>query len=535
MKNLLCPLLALFMILSVFSCTSADNSSDNGKSGIDISKYSLVRPDSYSGTMSAAVKSLHQKITALTGCEIELTTDWVDRGQEIDQSKYEILVGKTNRDASAELIDILKNEETEHSYAVQFTENKIVIAGSDDESTILAIKHFISELESRSDGSSTIAFDSSYCFVDGANGDMSVFSNLSVLTYELTSIIYGPSKSNRNVELTYARILMLEHNGDKNGTLLATAESLDEDCYIIHQSTDGGENWEIISRVKAGSFGGVASWQPMIYELPVESCSMPSGTLLLAGCVRNNTSNMCIWRSYDQGKTWEEMSNVTASNGNGGVWEPFLICDEDTGNLVCFYSTENDSAHSQKLVCKVSKDGKKWGREIDVVASNTQHHRPGMITVTRLGNGQYFATYEMVGLDGTNYFKISDSLTEWDNPSDIGTQIRSSDGELSFGTPYCTWTKAGGSKGTIIMSGKFGKDGKDCGLFLSFNYGKSWTYLENPMHYTNTEGTSAHRFGYSPCFYSASDGTVYYVNCVDTEARDFSTRADMKLTVIKIR
>ena len=527
MKKILCLALVLITALSLFSCKAEKQTE---KTGIDISKYTIVHPDSCSGTIKTAVKSVQKQISTSGGCELEIKTD----SEQSDKASYEILVGKTNRADSQEVINTLKDQGTKHSYAVRFTDKSIVIAGSDDESTLLAIKHFISELEVRGCSGTKLNFDKDYCHIDGLNGDIIAFSNLSVLTYELTSTIYGPTKGNRSVELTYARILMLEHNGEKNGTLLATAEGLDEDCYIIHQSTDGGKSWSILSRVKAGKSGGTANWQPMIYELPMQSCGMPEGTLLLAGCLRNNTSNMFIWRSYDQGMTWEEMGNVAASNGNGGLWEPFLICDEN-GQLVCFYSSENDSAHSQKLVCKVSKDGKKWGKEIDVVASSNSGHRPGMITVTRMGNGQYLATYEMVGHDGTNYYKISDSLTEWKNPSDIGTQIKTPDGKTSHGTPYCTWSSAGGSKGTLIMSGKFGPGGQDDGLFLSFNYGKTWNYVENPMPYTNTEGTSAHRFGYSPCFYAASDGTIYYVNCVDTEAKDISQKADMKLTVIKIR
>lgn len=529
MKKLLCILLALCASVSLFSCQSPAPSAD-GK--IDISKYSIVRPDNCSSTVSSAATTLKKSIADATGCELEIVTDWVERGTEVDESGFEILIGKTNRSASADAVDLLKAESTEHSYTVRFTENKIVLVGNDDESTLLAIKSFIDLIESVSDGSPSLSLDKDYCFTDGTDSDIVCFSNLALFTLEQPTTIYGPTKSNRNVELTYARILMLEHSGENNGTLLATAESLDEECYIIHRSTDGGSTWEIISRVRAGKFGGVSNWQPMIYELPCEVDGMPEGTLLLAGCTRSFTSAMTVWKSTDGGVSWEEHSTVATSNGKGGLWEPFLICDED-GTLLCFYSSENDTAHSQKLVFKEYKGGGKWKSEVDVVASPTQHHRPGMITIARLGNGKYIATYEMVGLDGTNYYKITDSLTDW-NAADIGKQIRTSDGKTSHGTPYCAWSPAGSSKGTLIMSGKFEPNGQDCGLFISFNYGKSWEYLENPMPYTNTEGSSEHRFGYSPGFYAASDGTIYYVNCVDTEERAYSSRADMKLTVIRI-
>jgi hypothetical protein len=67
-------------------------------------------------------------------------------------------------------------------------------------------------------------------------------------------------------------------------------------------------------------------------------------------------------------------------------------------------------------------------------------------------------------------------------------------------------------------------------LFVSTDYGKTWEVISNPLPYTKTDD---HRMAYSPGFALGSDGTVYYVNDVNTEST-YSKRADLKLAVLKI-
>ena len=147
---------------------------------------------------------------------------------------------------------------------------------------------------------------------------------------------------------TYGRIMKLEHSGEHNGELYATSQWAGR-CFPVIRSTDDGSTWEVISEVyEQFSDDLIANWQPHVFELPCRVGEMPEGTLLLAGCSHDrvpethkvSVTKMCIWRSYDLGKTWEEISVVDEAGGtvvNDGMYEPFLICDKD-GSLVCFYS-----------------------------------------------------------------------------------------------------------------------------------------------------------------------------------------------------
>jgi hypothetical protein len=77
------------------------------------------------------------------------------------------------------------------------------------------------------------------------------------------------------------------------------------------------------------------------------------------------------------------------------VWEPFLMMYNNM--LVCYYSDQRDTAHGQKLAHQTTTDGKTWSAEVNDVAYSTYSARPGMTTVSKLPNGQYFMSYEYCG------------------------------------------------------------------------------------------------------------------------------------------
>ncbi|MBQ7354120.1 MAG: exo-alpha-sialidase, partial [Clostridia bacterium] len=339
------------------------------------------------------------------------------------------------------------------------------------------------------------------------------------------------------------RIIELSHNGDFNGVLLATSESLDVDKYLIHRSTDFGQTWEQVGSVSSQMKNLVANWQPMLFELPCQVGDLAEGTILLAGCVRNSDTtktNMVIYKSTDFGASWKLVSTVDSADGfstsgglSKGLWEPFLLCDDD-GKLWCFYSDEKEAeVHSQKLVCRYSTDGINWSETRDVVAAEQQSLRPGMITVTRLGDGRYLATYEIVGKpNNAIHFKITDDLNDW-NPSDIGQPVVTKRGEGFGSAPYCVWTPAGGDCGTLIVAAMFNyneTDEKAADLLISFDYGKTWTAIQNPLYYqTNVES----RYAYSPGFCASSDGKrIFYVNTVP--AKDFPGKQNLQLAILEI-
>ena len=49
-----------------------------------------------------------------------------------------------------------------------------------------------------------------------------------------------------------SRVICLEHNGEKNGTLLSTFEcyTYDTPVFPIYESTDGARSWHLKSRIE---------------------------------------------------------------------------------------------------------------------------------------------------------------------------------------------------------------------------------------------------------------------------------------------
>ena len=170
---------------------------------------------------------------------------------------------------------------------------------------------------------------------------------------------------------------------------------------------------------------------------------------------------------------------------------------------------------AQKLVYKYSTDMKTWvgqdGKtgvtdEPIIVANCDQYDvRPGMISIAKMGNGEYFMTYEICNLNGCPiYYRKSTSISDWPNKGDLGTEIVSVDGKKLNSAPWCAWTPSGGECGTLFVIG----DRKT--LFISFDYGETFISITNPMY----EGQSgSEKESYSPFLGFGSDPTLlYYVD-----------------------
>lgn len=347
---------------------------------------------------------------------------------------------------------------------------------------------------------------------------------------------------------TYARIICLKHSGSSNGTLLCTYDQLknvavsvngvtvEKQVYPIYKSTDGGDNWQLISNVYDQEFGLLRTSQPCLYELPVGVGDMPAGTILLAGNIFDDSphtvSRIVIFKSTDGGYTWSFLSEVD----NGGpcvydpsttsttttVWEPFLGMSND-GKLVCYYSDERQKADEvlQAVSFKTSSDGKNWSSLSNVAAIPNRKDRPGMITVTELPNGKYMATYEVVNRPSINknnavvYCKFSNDGVTW-NANSLGTRIALADGRGIGSSPYVKWVNAGGPNGMVIVSAKWGTDSSDSisggqNFYVNYNLGEgAWERLPMAVTYDYNDSVGGYFSGFSQSFDVSPDNKILY-------------------------
>ena len=201
------------------------------------------------------------------------------------------------------------------------------------------------------------------------------YSNI-LLKKRYSGVVCCPNEAQRRPGAMYPRCIRLAHNGEKNGTLLATMEwyNKEEPFFPVYESTDEGKNWHLLSRFAGSEDGPGIRFQPHLLELPCDMGTLREGTLLCAGNIIPgdfSSTSLRLYKSEDAGKTWEFMSEilrggkVTPDYERGmPVWEPFLLQSPDQ-KLYCYYSDERykEKGYNQLLAHKVSGDGGyTWGQ-----------------------------------------------------------------------------------------------------------------------------------------------------------------------------
>lgn len=482
----------------------------------------------YQGYGAAALKDAAISFAKKLG--LESVPDKSRDGEYEDNGGLEILVGNTTRAQSTTSLDALSaspSADKEYFYMIKVEDNaRVSVVGNKPDAVSRALDLLLDEYIEKNGDSIVLNLSEGESVYGGYDYKLITASTGTTFDTVLTSTLYKPVLSQASYKAAqYPKVIELQHSGDKNGTLLATLEifSKAKSGFYIYKSTDGGKTWNTQGRVTEKMDTSYTShWEPHLFELPCQVGDMPEGTLLLSGTtVGGQRSHITVWRSYDSGLRWEQYTEITTGGGTvdampsdstyHGVWEPCIIYED--GYLYCFYSDDSDALHDQKLSYKRSADGVNWEEQVDVVCFEEYHWRPGMISLTKMGNGKYFAPYEICSneVGGCDvYFKIVDdisSLDSWD-PTDHGTKLKSvtKGAPNTIGSaPWSGWTPAGGDCGTLFVSAAVGGDKY---LYVSFDYGKTFETIENPL-------PSTREASYSSSFFFTSDGsTLYYANTV---------------------
>lgn len=123
-----------------------------------VSTFTLIRPEEAGSIITSSATALRHKLIERTGAELALASDWYNpREEKPTFDNPEILLGETNRDESTEVLASLP----ENSYAVVKRNNKLVIIGTDDNLTILALYAFeeqiLNNAEKCADGTLTFS------------------------------------------------------------------------------------------------------------------------------------------------------------------------------------------------------------------------------------------------------------------------------------------------------------------------------------------------------------------------------------------
>jgi hypothetical protein len=349
------------------------------------------------------------------------------------------------------------------------------------------------------------------------------------------ALVYSPAagssfnpEGGRAAGTTYAKMVVLKNSGGSNGTQIVTFDQLvlenGVQVYPIYRSTDNGAGWSRISTITPSTqFPTLTrTAQPSLYETPVQLGSMPAGTLLLSGMIMptdRSTSRLVMYKSLDHGVTWSYVSTVdtggpatydpSPTSTSSTVWEPSLAVDAN-GGLVTYFSDERQKSSNvlQAVSYRRSTNGGlNWGAEVNVSAPTNKSDRPGMITVTRLPNGNTAPVY----------FKISADGLTWPSSTSIGTQILLPNGRSVGSSPQVRWIPtAGDANGMIVVSSKWGLTSSGAidggqNFVVNRNQGTgSWEQLPYAVTYDAADTEGGTFSGFAQGFDSSVDGKTLY-------------------------
>lgn len=349
------------------------------------------------------------------------------------------------------------------------------------------------------------------------SNDFSVFADVE------GSYIFGNSNDNRAF---YERMVQLD-NGDLLCTFMRNFPPSDwsqtTKSFYFYKSSDEGKTWSQVSELNASQNGGFdvgKQGMPGLFVLPQQLGEYPAGTILFATTDwSDNAYSIHIWRSTDQGQSWQYHSSLAARGQNDGVtkgnntWEPEFAVSSD-GRLVCYYSDERQIGYDQCIVREISSDGGiTWGDYGIIVGDNdaptgTKGWRPGMPRVLKLKNGNYFMAYENIHSNPTAAirFKISSDGINWGNPSELGSLI-ATDHSMAFQCPEIALVDDGSVNGRIFVKGMNDSSGQgQC--FTSTDNGATWEEMDAPLTAVRNESVGSSWSG----TFVANGNVLYEIN-----------------------
>lgn len=394
-------------------------------------------------------------------------------------------------------------------------------------------------------------------------GQFTAISPAAAVTTGNGSLVYSPPagssfnpEGGRAAGTTYAKVITLKNNGTSNGTLLATFDKLvltnGVQSYPIHRSTDNGATWTKVSEVNPSiDFPALTrTAQPFLFELPQQVGNLPAGTVLLTGMIMpedRSSSRLVVYKSLDKGVTWSYQSTIDSggpavydpspTSTTSTVWEPSLAIDGN-GGLVAYFSDERQKANGvlQAVSYRRSTDGGlTWGALGNVSAPTNNSDRPGMITVTKMQDGRYLATFEVVNRPSQSqntapvYFKISPDGLNWSPEASIGTKVALKDGRGIGSSPFVKWVPTGGPKGMVVIASKWSLDASgniDGGqnFYVNYNLGDGpWERLPYAVTYDASDTQGGSFTGFAQGFDTSVDGrTLYQATNVENAATTYN-------------
>ena len=173
--------------------------------------FLIIRPDVCEASTLTAAVTLKTALSDM-GFDIRIKPDFVRKGDPVPQNEPEILIGKTNRDASKKYYNNLRRDD----YVIAFEENKIIIVGGSEEATLEAVKAFIEGDLKKINGTLTFPCGAWKTIVGNYNADNLILCEKSISEYEIIL------PKNADAITNHAALLISERIESFSGWIIST-------------------------------------------------------------------------------------------------------------------------------------------------------------------------------------------------------------------------------------------------------------------------------------------------------------------------
>ena len=167
MKKIIALILAFIMSIGVLAACSdkgdssnphADDTSDSTvtSTALDIASFTIIKGNACTDTEAEAATALRLAVKEKTGKNLKVSADVAVTA---DDSIYEILIGRTNRQQSSDALNELGSSP---KFTVRLAGNKIIIASAYDTLTLKAVAYFVENVVSSANENGIISFAENY-------------------------------------------------------------------------------------------------------------------------------------------------------------------------------------------------------------------------------------------------------------------------------------------------------------------------------------------------------------------------------------
>ena len=139
--------LTLVLLIALTACnkqgetpTPAPEETPEEKRGMDLTGYNVVYEYGTDGALLDKIYTLKGAISSRLGVNVSTKIDI-----NTTETDKEILIGETDRAASADALARLKQQTSKDAYMIEITDSKIVILGTTEKATSRAIAVFTNE------------------------------------------------------------------------------------------------------------------------------------------------------------------------------------------------------------------------------------------------------------------------------------------------------------------------------------------------------------------------------------------------------